>query len=149
MAELIACAKSQPGRINYGSSGPGSIAHLSAEVMAAMAGVKMTHVPYKGVAAYTSAEIGSASGSPTGLEVICRRCPLRAPLIGGRRLLVAAWRRGQVPDALHRAPVQHEHQTFQTVDHACITEHETGANPVRRTGAIREQRSSRHVQAGR
>lgn len=59
MGELIAQAKGQPGRINYGSSGPGSIAHLSTEVMAAMAGIKLTHVPYKGVAAYTSAVLSN------------------------------------------------------------------------------------------
>ena len=59
MGELIAHAKGQPGRINYGSSGPGSIAHLSTEVMAAMAGIKLTHVPYKGVAAYTSAVLSN------------------------------------------------------------------------------------------
>ena len=59
MPELIAHAKGQPGRINYGSSGPGSIAHLSTEVMAAMAGIKLTHVPYKGVAAYTAAVLSN------------------------------------------------------------------------------------------
>ncbi len=59
MPELIAHAKGQPGRINYGSSGPGSIAHLSTEVMAAMAGIKMTHVPYKGVAAFTAAVLSN------------------------------------------------------------------------------------------
>jgi len=55
VAELVAQAKGQPGKLNFGSSGPGSIAHLSTEVMNSMAGVKMTHVPYKGVAAFTAA----------------------------------------------------------------------------------------------
>jgi tripartite-type tricarboxylate transporter receptor subunit TctC len=58
-AELVAHAKGQPGKINFGSSGPGSIAHLSTEVMNSMAGVKMTHVPYKGVAAFTAAVLAN------------------------------------------------------------------------------------------
>jgi tripartite-type tricarboxylate transporter receptor subunit TctC len=48
--ELIALAKSQPGKLNYASAGPGSGIHLAAELFASMAGVKLTHVPYKGSA---------------------------------------------------------------------------------------------------
>ena len=47
--ELIALIKSQPGKINYGSSGNGTILHLACEVFLDEAGVKATHVPYKGV----------------------------------------------------------------------------------------------------
>jgi tripartite-type tricarboxylate transporter receptor subunit TctC len=46
--ELIALAKASPGRLNYASSGPGTVPHLSAELFGAMAGLTMTHVPYKG-----------------------------------------------------------------------------------------------------
>lgn len=55
--ELIAYAKANPGKLNYGSSGAGSIAHLSTELLDSMAGMRMTHVPYKGVAAYTTAQL--------------------------------------------------------------------------------------------
>ena len=48
--ELIAAAKAKPGEVNFASSGPGQSTHLSAELFSAMAGVKMTHVPYKGSA---------------------------------------------------------------------------------------------------
>jgi tripartite-type tricarboxylate transporter receptor subunit TctC len=48
--ELIAAAKAKPGEVNYASSGPGQSTHLSAELFSSMAGVKMTHVPYKGSA---------------------------------------------------------------------------------------------------
>ncbi|MBS0321063.1 MAG: tripartite tricarboxylate transporter substrate binding protein [Proteobacteria bacterium] len=48
--ELVAYARKNPGRINYGSSGPGTGGHLSVELLCSMAGVKMTHVPYKGAA---------------------------------------------------------------------------------------------------
>lgn len=49
--ELIALAKSQPGALNYASSGTGSITHLGAELFNLKAGTKMTHVPYKGTGA--------------------------------------------------------------------------------------------------
>lgn len=45
--ELVALAKAQPGMLNYGSSGNGSILHLQAELLESMTGTKMTHVPYK------------------------------------------------------------------------------------------------------
>jgi tripartite-type tricarboxylate transporter receptor subunit TctC len=46
--DLIAQAKVKPEHINYASSGNGSAQHLSAELFSAMAGVRMTHVAYKG-----------------------------------------------------------------------------------------------------
>jgi tripartite-type tricarboxylate transporter receptor subunit TctC len=47
--ELIALAKKDPGRLNYATSGIGTVVHLTSELFASMAGVKLTHVPYKGV----------------------------------------------------------------------------------------------------
>jgi len=47
--ELIALLKANPGKFNYGSSGNGTILHLAAEMFFDEAGVKATHVPYKGV----------------------------------------------------------------------------------------------------
>lgn len=47
--ELVALLKSQPGKINYASSGNGTILHLAAEMFLDEAGAKATHVPYKGV----------------------------------------------------------------------------------------------------
>jgi tripartite-type tricarboxylate transporter receptor subunit TctC len=46
--ELIALARSQPGRLAYGSSGNGGPSHLSTELFQSMAGIEMRHVPYKG-----------------------------------------------------------------------------------------------------
>ena len=51
VAELIALAKAKPGQITFGSSGTGGLVHLSAELFATLAGLKLTHVPYKGGAA--------------------------------------------------------------------------------------------------
>ena len=47
--EFVALLKSQPGKLNYGSSGSGTILHLAVEMFLDEAGVKATHVPYKGV----------------------------------------------------------------------------------------------------
>ena len=48
--ELIALARRDPGKLNYASAGVGSGIHLGAELFATMAGVKLTHIPYKGSA---------------------------------------------------------------------------------------------------
>lgn len=48
--ELIALAKSRPGKLNYGSSGNGSSVHLSGELFKSMTGTFMTHIPYRGSA---------------------------------------------------------------------------------------------------
>ncbi len=48
LKELIAIAKSKPGRINYATSGPGTGGHLAVELIKFNAGIDMVHVPYKG-----------------------------------------------------------------------------------------------------
>ena len=50
IAELIALAKAQPGRMSYASSGPGTPYHMAGELFKSMAGVDILHVPYKGSA---------------------------------------------------------------------------------------------------
>jgi len=47
VADLIKLAKEKPDGLNYGSGGPGSMHHLSTELLQSMTGIKMTHVPYK------------------------------------------------------------------------------------------------------
>ena len=56
--ELIALAKAKPGEINYASSGVGAANHLSAELLSSIAGIKLTHVPYKGSGAALPALMG-------------------------------------------------------------------------------------------
>jgi tripartite-type tricarboxylate transporter receptor subunit TctC len=46
--ELVALAKARPGELNAGNSGTGSLPHLTAELFAAMSGIRLVHVPYKG-----------------------------------------------------------------------------------------------------
>jgi tripartite-type tricarboxylate transporter receptor subunit TctC len=48
MAELIAYAKANPGKLNYASSGNGSLQHVTGAMLEQQAGIKMTHIPYKG-----------------------------------------------------------------------------------------------------
>jgi tripartite-type tricarboxylate transporter receptor subunit TctC len=48
--ELVAYARSNPGTLNYGSSGVGSIGHISAELLRAASGVDLVHIPYKSAA---------------------------------------------------------------------------------------------------
>jgi tripartite-type tricarboxylate transporter receptor subunit TctC len=51
--DFIAIAKANPGKINYATPGVGTVGHLAIEHFSTLAGIKMTHVPYKGAAIYT------------------------------------------------------------------------------------------------
>jgi tripartite-type tricarboxylate transporter receptor subunit TctC len=53
--DLIALAKARPGEIMYGTAGPGAFQHLSTSLFANMAGLSLTHIPYKGGAPATAA----------------------------------------------------------------------------------------------
>ncbi len=53
MREFIALAKREPGKLNYGSAGPGSINHLALELLNVRTGIEVVHVPYKGIAPAT------------------------------------------------------------------------------------------------
>jgi tripartite-type tricarboxylate transporter receptor subunit TctC len=50
LGELIALAKAQPGKLNFASSGPGSLPHLACELFKLTAGIDIVHVPYRGAA---------------------------------------------------------------------------------------------------
>jgi tripartite-type tricarboxylate transporter receptor subunit TctC len=56
--ELIAMAKAQPGKLNYGSPGNGTIPHLAAALAFSQAGIDITHVPYKGGGQLTTDVMG-------------------------------------------------------------------------------------------
>jgi tripartite-type tricarboxylate transporter receptor subunit TctC len=53
LAELVALAKSMPGKLNYGSAGPGTPGHLTAEMFKSVAGIDIQHVPYGSAPAVT------------------------------------------------------------------------------------------------
>ena len=50
LADVVKASKANPGSINYASSGNGTVAHLAAESFQRLAGIKLTHIPYKGAA---------------------------------------------------------------------------------------------------
>lgn len=77
--DLIALAKAQPGKLNYGSSGAGSINHLKGELLQFMAGIRWVHVPFKGVGPAITAVLGGeiefvfASTTALGQHVKARK----------------------------------------------------------------------------
>ena len=56
--EVVRIAKADPGKLNYGTSGTGSINHFATELFAAAAGIRLTHIPYKGMGPATADLIG-------------------------------------------------------------------------------------------
>jgi tripartite-type tricarboxylate transporter receptor subunit TctC len=66
VAEFVALAKSQPGKINYGSTGPGSIQRLQMELFMALTGTSLTHVPFKGANETTMAIIANQMDATIG-----------------------------------------------------------------------------------
>jgi len=78
--ELIALAKAQPGRINLASGGIGTNAHLSGEMLNAMAGIKIVHVAYKGGPPANAAVVAGEA------QVAIPSMPLTMPLIAAGRL---------------------------------------------------------------
>ena len=58
LADLIAAAKANPGKLNYASAGPGNTSHLAVEYFKSVVGVDMTHVPYKGSGPAITALLG-------------------------------------------------------------------------------------------
>jgi tripartite-type tricarboxylate transporter receptor subunit TctC len=66
MSELIALAKARPELLNFASSGTGSVNHLATELLAAMAGFKLNHVPYKGTGPALQDTIGGQTNATLG-----------------------------------------------------------------------------------
>lgn len=82
--ELIALAKARPDQINYASAGVGTNSHLSAEMLNAIAGIRMVHVPYKG-APQANADVASGT-----VSVHMPSMPVAMPLIKAGRLKAIA-----------------------------------------------------------
>ncbi len=82
--DLIELARAKPGTVNFGSAGIGTNSHLSGELLAHMAGVKMTHVPYKG-APQANADVVSGA-----IQVHIPSMPVTMPLIQAGRLRAIA-----------------------------------------------------------
>jgi tripartite-type tricarboxylate transporter receptor subunit TctC len=67
VADLIALAKAQPGRLNFGTGGNGAPTHLATELLMSLTGTRMTHIPYKGagpsILAVATGDVDFAFGS--------------------------------------------------------------------------------------
>jgi tripartite-type tricarboxylate transporter receptor subunit TctC len=85
--ELIALARAKPGVLNYGSFGIGSIAHVDMEALAHQAGIKVTHVPYKGGAPLMQAllanEVDFSWAGMTAAIPLIRQGRIKALAVGG------------------------------------------------------------------
>jgi tripartite-type tricarboxylate transporter receptor subunit TctC len=84
VAELIAYAKANPGKLNFASSGSGTSIHLSGELFKVMAGVQMTHVPYKGSAPALTDLMGGQ------VQLMFDNLPSSLPQIKGGKLRAVA-----------------------------------------------------------
>ncbi len=84
MHEFIALAQREPGKLNYGSAGTGSINHLALELMKARTGVNVVHVPYRGIADATKDLLGGQ------IQAMTASIPATLPLLSDRRVKVLA-----------------------------------------------------------
>jgi tripartite-type tricarboxylate transporter receptor subunit TctC len=80
--ELVALAKAKPGTLSFGSSGQGGILHLGAELLLALSGTQMLHVPFKGVGdaypAVASGDVNWILGFPTSALPLVKSGRLKA-----------------------------------------------------------------------
>jgi tripartite-type tricarboxylate transporter receptor subunit TctC len=94
--DLIALAKAEPGKLNYASAGNGAANHLAMELFKSMAGVNITHVPYKGAPQAVTDLIGGS------VELMFNSIPPVLPHIKAGRLkligVASAKRSPQLPD---------------------------------------------------
>lgn len=80
VAELLAVARSSPGKLNYGSAGNGSSTHLAAELFKVLAGVDIVHVPYRGAAEAITAIVAGQ------VQVMFASLPTALPQVRANRL---------------------------------------------------------------
>lgn len=100
VAELVALAKRQPGRLTYGSAGNGSSLHLAGELFRLKAGIDMVHVPYRGAAPAVTDLLGGT------IDMILADVPVVLPHIRSGELLALA------VTARERAPILPEVMTM-------------------------------------
>ena len=89
VAELVAYAKERPGQLNYASSGNGSGQHLFMALFSSMAGIQLTHVPYRGSGQATTDLLGGtvllAMPGSAGMVAHIRAGKLRALAVSGSK----------------------------------------------------------------
>jgi tripartite-type tricarboxylate transporter receptor subunit TctC len=98
LADLMALAKSQPGKVDYGSTGVGSSLHLAGELLQSETGTQMLHVPYKGSAPALNGLLGGE------IQVLFDGIGSSMPLIKGGKLRALAVTSAQRLPALPEVP---------------------------------------------
>ena len=84
MREFIDLARREPGKLNYGSAGSGSVNHLALELFMARTGTTLVHVPYRGIADATKDLLGGT------LQAMTASIPAALPLAADKRVRVLA-----------------------------------------------------------
>ena len=96
LKELIAAAKKAPGKLSYGTAGPGTTQHLSGELLNTLAGIKLVSIPYKSSAQMTTDALGGQ------IEVLFHNAPVLLPFIKAGTLrpiaVTSATRSAALPD---------------------------------------------------
>ncbi len=91
MAELLAYAQANPGKLNYASSGNGSLQHATGAMLEQQAGISMTHVPYKGTGPALQDLLGGqvdlTFGTPPPFMPYIQSGKLRALAVTGKNRL--------------------------------------------------------------
>ena len=94
VADLVALAKEKPGRLSYGSAGPGSPQHLSMELLKSMTGIDVVHIPYRGdnpaVTDLVAGHIATQFAEPTPVLPLLRAGKLRALAVSSTRRMPTA-----------------------------------------------------------
>jgi tripartite-type tricarboxylate transporter receptor subunit TctC len=108
--EFLAYAKDQSGRMSYGSAGVGSAGHMAMELLKSLAGVQLTHVPYRGSSPSTADLI--AGVIPVNFDTV----PVLLPHVrAGRVRGIAVTSLQRVPEAPELAPIAETIAGFETV----------------------------------
>jgi len=84
LAELIAYAKANPGKLNFSSPGAGSGAHLAGELLKSSAGIELVHVPYNGIAPAVTAVVAG------DVQMMFAAAPSALPQVTGGKLRAIA-----------------------------------------------------------
>lgn len=84
MREFLQLARREPGKLNYGSAGPGSVNHLALVLLEARTGVTIAHVPYRGIADATKDLLGGQ------IQAMTASIPATLPLLAEKRVKVLA-----------------------------------------------------------
>jgi tripartite-type tricarboxylate transporter receptor subunit TctC len=91
LKDLIAAAKRYPGEVTFGTAGVGAIAHMNLEHFASVAGIRMTHVPYKGssqaLTDMLAGNIAITTANPAVAAPMVKSGRVRALAVGGRERL--------------------------------------------------------------